>query len=360
MEHLLYRPWVDWSARQIQDPIWRLRYLRALTPEPVVRKRFNPLKIIGLAVICSILPGSAPWSHRVAAAPAPKPAPIVYRVAATAPDAPPPVWLVEKSNEFEAYSNGLRIENRYETENRRRSFLAFPLDDRPGEPRTEPAGIVFHTTESLQAPFEPSKNTVLKRVGESLLEYVARRRAYHFLIDRFGRVWRIVRESDAANHAGHSVWADGSWIYVNLNDSFLGISFEAQTAAAVTAVEINPAQIRAAAMLTEMLRSRYRIAAADCVTHAQVSVNPTNFQIGYHTDWASSFPFERLGLPDNYARTLPSIALFGFEYDSAFVDRAGPRLADAAGRSLTADGRSLRARYRRLAAAMKTANTEVE
>ena len=104
-------------------------------------------------------------------------------------------------------------------------------DGSSGEKRTEPVGIVYHTTESLQAPFEPGQNNVLKRVGESLLEYVRRRRCYNFLIDRFGRVFRIVNESDAADHAGHSVWADDRYFYVNLNDSFIGISFEAQTVA---------------------------------------------------------------------------------------------------------------------------------
>ena len=34
---------------------------------------------------------------------------------------------------------------------------------------------------------------------------------YNFLIDRFGRVYRVVQESDAANHAGNSIWAEPSW-----------------------------------------------------------------------------------------------------------------------------------------------------
>jgi len=42
-------------------------------------------------------------------------------------------------------------------------------------------------------------------------------------------------------------------------------------------------------MLTDMLRKRYGIPAGNCVTHAQVSVNPSNLLIGYHIDWASSF-----------------------------------------------------------------------
>jgi hypothetical protein len=80
-----------------------------------------------------------------------------------------------------------------------------------------------------------------------------------------------------------------------------------------------------------MLRAQFTIPAENCVTHAQVSVNPTRMLAGYHMDWGSSFPFEAVGLPDNYARPLPSIALFGFQYDPAFTRAAGPRLSQAAG-----------------------------
>ena len=243
------------------------------------------------------------------------------------------VWRVEQTQDFETYSNGLRVENQYAVSHRPRAYRAYSRDDSggtSGERRTEPVGIVYHTTESLQAPFEPGQNSVLKRVGESLLEYVRRRRCYNFLIDRFGRVFRVVNESDAADHAGHSVWADDRYFYVNLNDSFIGISFEAQTVAAETRLGTSSAQVRAGAMLTEMLRSRYKIPAGNCVTHAQVSVNPSNMQIGYHVDWASSFPFEGLGLPDNYAVPSPAISLFGFAFDSSFEQRAGGRLAAGA------------------------------
>jgi hypothetical protein len=68
---------------------------------------------------------------------------------------------------------------------------------------------------------------VLQRLGESLLEYVRRRRAYNFLIDRFGRVYRY-RGGNGLGHAGYSVWSDGKWLYLNLHESFLGISFEAK------------------------------------------------------------------------------------------------------------------------------------
>ena len=63
---------------------------------------------------------------------------------------------------------------------------------------------------------------MLKRIGKEVLTFVQQNRSYHFVIDRFGQVFRIVYESDIANHAGNSVWADDSGIYVNLNSSFLG------------------------------------------------------------------------------------------------------------------------------------------
>lgn len=241
----------------------------------------------------------------------------------------PKIWRVEGTDDFETYSNGLRIDNRFSISNRARSYLVYSAtrpEDIRGERRTVPAGIVFHTTESTQAPFEPGHNSALKRIGESLLTSVRLNRSYNFLIDRFGRVYRVVLETDAANHAGNSVWADSEWLYLGLNQSFLGVSFETETLPGQSEATVNPAQVRAAAMLTEMLRQRYGIPAGNCVTHAQVSVNVSNQLIGYHTDWASSFPFEQLGLPDNYAIPLPAVSVFGFEYDPVFVHQAGVRL----------------------------------
>ena len=93
------------------------------------------------------------------------------------------IWIVEKTDAFETYSNGLRIDNRFSIANRRRSYLAFSAtgpEDTRGHRRSVPAGIVFHTTESLQVPFEPRQNPALKRIGESLLAYVRLKRAYNF------------------------------------------------------------------------------------------------------------------------------------------------------------------------------------
>jgi hypothetical protein len=367
------KPWVEWFANQIHDPVTRLTFLRSVTPLAVPGARRRPFWRFGMAaVILFVILGSflivraLARVNTVAAAVRPKP------VRAATPTAPAlPVWLVDKSVDSETYSNGLRIDTRFETANRPRAYLAFPADrpdDGAGVRRTQPAGIVFHTTESRQLPFEASANGALKRIGESLIAFVRRKRAYHFLIDRFGRVYRIVSESDAAEHAGYSVWSDDAWLYLNLNESFLGVSFEAQTEPGQVDPSVSPAQIHAAAMLTEMLRSRYDISANNCVTHAQVSVNPDNMRVGYHTDWASSFPFAQLGLPDNYARPLPSLTVFGFQYDATFVHWAGTRLyagvelaeqelnRDAAASRMTAGQlqKILRKRYRaRLAEVMR-------
>jgi hypothetical protein len=50
-------------------------------------------------------------------------------------------------------------------------------------------------------------------------------------------------------------------------------------------------------------------------------------RIGFHTDWASSFPFEELGLPNNYAQPLPALLALGFEADQEYLRVGGPRLA---------------------------------
>jgi hypothetical protein len=350
-------------AARIDDPVRRLRFLKMVKPEiqnrPVrrspsrVRLLMIPLLLAALACVFFV---RAPAKAR----PPLSPARLAEPAVAPGPGQPSEVWEVENTAASETYSNGLWIDDRYAVPNHPRGYLAFPASpaDAPAVRRSDPAGIVFHTTESSQAAFSPEDNGTLRRIGESLLDYVCRKRAYHFVIDRFGRVHRIVAESDAANHAGFSVWADEHWFYVNLNESFFGVSFEARTDPQGGAA-IGPAQVRAGAMLVEMLRSRYGIPAANCVTHAQVSVNPSNMQAGYHKDWAFGFPFEPVGLPDNYARDLPSLWAFGLEYDSgpataaesgvyAGAARTEERIkerASAAGIGLEAYRKSLRKRF---------------
>ncbi len=324
-------PWVGNVAGFIPDPVRRLRFLRTVAPLTGVgregRRRIRKRRIALLLAVP--LTGLITFFLTRAAArmrpPAPRPAsPAVAAVGRNhlpRPAGNSEIWRVNQSGGSEEYSNGLRVDNSFAVPAHPRSYLAFPIGGAGGpERRSEPVGIVFHSTESQQAPFAAVHNEELKRIGESLLGYIRRRQCYHFLIDRFGRVYRVVAETDAANHAGYSIWADDQWLYLNLNESFLGIAFEARTGAGAGEADATAAQKRSAAMLTEMLRSRYRIPAANCVTHAQVSVNPSNMRIGYHVDWAAEFPYEELGLPNNYAAPLPAIWAFGFECDAGFLN----------------------------------------
>ena len=364
IQELQPRPLAGFCAGRISDPVLRLRFLRSMAPAPETPLHWCPPRLRYLAaplllllfLSCLLLRTASRAGERlVLPAPAVQPQPV-------RDSSPPEVWLVEQNGNSETFSNGLHIDNRFAVSNHPRSYVAFPAGDpaAAGVARTRPAGIVFHTTESRQAPFEARENGILKRIGESLAEYVRRKHAYNFLIDRFGRVYRIVAESDAANHAGTSVWADDQWLYINLNESFLGVSIEAETEAGQSESPMSPAQSTATRMLTEMLRSRYGIAAVNCVTHGQVSVNPANMLAGYHTDWASGFPFTSLGLTDNYSRPLPAVHVFGFETDPAFLRAAGTRLtasvnfaenalfqeAEAAGISPRAYRRELQKHYR--------------
>lgn len=376
------KPALELIAKGIGDPVVRLRFLKYVAPEPKVaegNKRAWRVAYFAIpAILLSVLTGAFLTRSRAAikVQPAPTPQaaiPVVRVPQGVSAD----VWKVEDSNEFETYSNGLRIDKRFVVSNHPRSYLVFPAGDSRAErgvPGRRPAGIVFHTTESRQAPFEERRNGELQRIGESLIQFVQRRRSYNFLIDRFGRVYRIVAENDAANHAGYSVWADDTSLYINLNESFLGVSFEAETQPGQMQPSVSTAQIRAAAMLTEMLRKRYAIPAANCVTHAQVSVNPSNMRVGYHTDWASSFPFEELDLPNNYTRPSAAIAQFGFQYDSSFLHWAGTQLysgvesgereiRESARRShlsLDAYRKALQNRYRQRLAAMRQGPAALE
>lgn len=327
-------PAVEWFAEQIRSPVLRLRFLREFQPQIVEtksRRKFWNFRLIASFSIALWLGSTAP-SARVLPAPVHSSLPATVAFTPVQVVGPADIWLVEKTASYETYSNGLRIDNRYSVATHARSYAAFPVAKPAsrGERRSVPAGIVFHTTESRQAPFEAAENSRLQRIGETTLEYVRGKRSYNFVIDRFGRVYRIVPESDAANHAGYSVWSDAEWVYLNLNESFVGVSFETQTRPGQAEADVSPAQVNSAALLTDLLRRRYAIPAQNCVTHAQVSVNASNLRIGYHLDWASSFPFAKLGLPDNYGTPLPAVSLFGFDYDANFARLAGQRMELAA------------------------------
>jgi hypothetical protein len=331
---LIPRIFIEHRAATIQDPVERLRYLqRSVVPrQRAIYGRANKLPWLSLALllVSILIPGYKESSVK-ASFPL-KPAVHVPPMAGADVNPPgtiPKVWLVDQTHDFETYSNGLRVDDRYVKPNQKRIF--YPVYQRgaidAGQPewRSEPAGIVYHTTESDQARFTADQNARLKRIGKAVIGVVQQNHSYHFLIDRFGQVFRIVPETDVANHAGYSVWADGDSIFVNLNSGFLGVAFETQTQLG-DMPSANPAQVHAARILTEMLRAKYRIRQSNCVTHAQVSVNPDNMLVGYHTDWAGNFPFRDIGLSDNYAVPPPSIYAFGFNYDPTFVHATGVRL----------------------------------
>jgi hypothetical protein len=353
------------QAERIENPVARLRFLRgAMASQSRRSSTHRALAHSGwviLAAAVAMAPSSRPKSIA-------KPLEIERAPIVSIPvPKPEHVWLVERSGANELYSNGLRIDRSMQISNRpRANYPIFDANSQIIRTGSTPAGIVYHTTESLIAPFEEDQNRRLRELGRNVLDVIRKERAYHYLIDRFGRVFAGVAESDAANHAGNSVWGAAEGIYINLNDSFLGVAFEAQTGATE---QVTPAQIASAKLLTEVLRSRYEIAAENCVTHAQVSVNPLNMKIGEHTDWASDFPFAAVGLPDNYAIPLASMTAFGFDYDPLFVRMTGgkwkgieiaeARLAQqaaAGGVPLMRYRAQLRHRYQEIAAALNQAD----
>jgi N-acetylmuramoyl-L-alanine amidase len=327
-----HAPWLDLRAHKIGDPVERLRFLRremqVLESEDGGRRRRG--WIYAAAGVLTVVAAGWPTGTTQASV---RETPVHSAALQTSPDAdkfilakaPAKVWQVDRSENLETYSNGLRIDLTFRVSNHPRGrYPVFPVTGgaEPVRYAAMPAGIVYHTTESQVAPFDEEQNQRLKKLGRNLLEVIRQLRSYHYIIDRFGRVYRVVEESDIANHSGFSVWADSGAVYVNLNSSFLAVAFEGQTGATE---EVTAAQIAAGRMLTQMLRSRYSIAAVNCVTHAQVSVNPDNMHIGAHTDWASAFPFPALGLPDNYSSPVASLTAFGFEYDVAFLKVIGER-----------------------------------
>ncbi|HXK10936.1 MAG TPA: peptidoglycan recognition family protein [Vicinamibacteria bacterium] len=272
--------------------------------------------------------------------------------------APARTWLVNSGPGFELYSNGLRIDTTYAVAGDPRRYRVFTVGKGMGaEVLDQPIGIVYHTSESDIWPLEESFNEKLRDSSQNLLRYLRKNRVYHYLIDRFGQVFRVVEEKDKANHAGMSVWSSGGDVYLNLNGPTIGVSFETRWEGG-RALPITRAQFEAARRLTDYLRDKWKVPAEMCVTHGLASVNSKKHLIGHHLDWARGFPFEALGLPDQYRRPSPAVALFGFSYDELFLSVMGEpwpgvreaerQLADsaaAAGRTEDEERRERKATY---------------
>jgi hypothetical protein len=254
-----------------------------------------------------------------------------------------PIWLVEKTPHYEIYSNRLQIITTYSVPNIPRKYYKQLRDHHlPKEAiqlSSAIAGIVYHASESDLVPFKPEMNTSIKKKSKRLIKYIQRKKSYNYLIDRFGRIFRIVQEDHTAFHAGRSVWTDDNAMYLDLNHSFLGICFEGkdfEEAGSTTAPNnqisnslvprirptglssFNEAQLRSGKELTDWLRVKYGIPQNNCVPHALVSINPDKKLIGYHLDLSRGFPFAKFSLSNKYLSPLPSIVEFGFSYDDYF------------------------------------------
>jgi hypothetical protein len=239
--------------------------------------------------------------------------------------APPTIWLADRGPGWELYSNGLRVEIANAVSGKPRRYVVHHLADPSAtEAGSKPVGILFHTSESDLWPLDERHNAQLRQSSRELRSYLRRAQAYNYLIDRFGRVFRIVDDETQAAHAGNGIWARGDDIYVNLNAAFLGVAFESRWDGG-RVLPITRAQLIAGRNLTNYLRQRFSIAPEMCVTHGLTSVSAARHLIGYHLDWARGFPFAAFGLPDLYAHPPPSVALMGFEYDEDFLRAVGTR-----------------------------------
>src|ERR1022692_3170461 len=194
---------IERKAQQIVDPVQRLKYLRLATaPTPPARLHWGPLPSFCMVAMLLSMRSDAHLRRQPDSRPA---ANTLRAVRGEIPN----VWKIEETKDYEVYSNGLRIENRLAIANDPRSYQLESVKDwavgqtprsaRPPQsdtqkpagasaadqrvrptslPRTQPAGIVFHTTESDQAPFEPTQQHNLRRIGRETLLFVRNNRAY--------------------------------------------------------------------------------------------------------------------------------------------------------------------------------------
>ncbi|MGA9262766.1 MAG: peptidoglycan recognition family protein [Desulfobacterales bacterium] len=316
------------SLKETQTSSW----IRGVVRKPIIDPRLlmTALEPIRPAVIEARLPLR-------------EPPPVVIAETEVAPYLTQAIWLVEKTSGSELYSNRLQIFTRYAVANIPRRYRPFfrHLNRLPENAINSDriAGILFHTSESDLVPFRPEMNISIKQKSKRLIKYLQRRKSYNYIIDRYGRVYRLVQEGHAAFHAGNSIWADDEEFYLNLNHAFIGICFEGRDFEEIesqyyvdswnpqaTAPRIRPngisslteAQLRSGKELTDWLRVKYNISQHNCVPHALVSVNPEKKLIGYHLDLSRGFPFAKFSLSNKYNEPLPSIVDFGFFYDEYF------------------------------------------
>jgi len=178
----------------------------------------------------------------------------------------------------------------------------------------------------------PDNTSRIQNSSRELIEDVRRYKKYNYLINRIGDIYRIVRDDQAAKHAGNSLWADSKNYYVLLNESFIGVCFESKFDGASSLDQIlTEAQIISGRRLTEVLRAEYNIDDANCTTHGLVAVAPDEMLIARHHDWVHFFPFEAMGLSNKYKVQPPTITDYGFTYnDEILAKKLGGKLWEGA------------------------------
>lgn len=238
------------------------------------------------------------------------------------------VWLVERTEKYERYSNGGRVLTEFEADNHPRAYYLITrnTETESNDISNKPIGILYHTSEGEQIPFSADNNASIQRRSEGLVKYIRNNRSYNYVIDRFGEIYRVVRDEQAANHAGNSIWADQKYAYVGLNESFLGVCFESTSTAGSLEETLTEAQVLAGRQLTAILRSKYKIEDVNCTAHGLVSVNPDNGAIAFHHDWAKNFPFEAMGLSDKYKVPTPNMTDYGFTWDEEILEKLNKTL----------------------------------
>jgi hypothetical protein len=247
------------------------------------------------------------------------------------------VWLFGKEGEYEKWSNGCNISMKYETDNHPRAYFPIPrgsgTDGNQFSERSDKiVGILYHTPENPMFDLTPDNTKRIQNSSRTLIEDVRIHKKYNYLINRIGDIYRIVRDDQAAYHAGDSLWADAKNYYVLLNESFIGVCFESKFDGASSLDQIlTEAQIISGRRLTEVLRAKYNIDDANCTTHGLVAVAPEEMLIARHHDWVHFFPFEAMGLSNKYKVQPPTITDYGFTYnDEILAKKLGGKLWEGA------------------------------
>lgn len=96
----------------------------------------------------------------------------------------------------------------------------------------------------------------------------------HWLIDRWGIVYRLVHEEDVAWHAGVSVWNGRP----NVNDFSVGIELDNENDGITPYPEPQRAACR---QLVQAICAEYGIAPSDVVSHAEIAPGRKNDPMGF-------------------------------------------------------------------------------